>query len=137
MAGSLKKVVGLVLVVFLGFYMFTDPSGLAVAAKEGGPSRDWLNAELGFLASGDGICGTPLTEDQQGCTFWEQSGSFCFDGSGGGADSAYLECLSGTCRFICDFETNTESPLECPGTSSCGSNFNSYEGYGVDLAVCQ
>lgn len=92
---------------------------------------------LGFLSNGDGICGTPMVENQQGCTFWEQSGSFCFDGSGGGTDSAFLECLSGTCKFICDYETNTASPLDCPGTRSCGNNYSSYEGYGVDLAVCQ
>ena len=36
MAGSMKKVVGLLLVVFLLFYMFTDPGGLATLAKDGG-----------------------------------------------------------------------------------------------------
>ena len=38
MAGSMKKVVGLLLVVFLLFYMFTDPGGLATLAKDGGAS---------------------------------------------------------------------------------------------------
>jgi hypothetical protein len=33
-----KKALLALLVVFLGFWMFTDPSGLAVAAKEGGSS---------------------------------------------------------------------------------------------------
>ena len=46
MAGSLKKVVGLLLVVFLGFYMFTDPSGLASLAKEGGTALWGLTEQL-------------------------------------------------------------------------------------------
>jgi len=35
---ALKKVVPLLLVVFLGYYMFTDPNGLAELAKDGGTS---------------------------------------------------------------------------------------------------
>lgn len=46
MAGSLKKVVGLLLVVFLGFYMFTDPSGLAALAKEGATALWELTQQL-------------------------------------------------------------------------------------------
>ena len=46
MAGSLKKVVGLVLVVFLLFYMFTDPSGLAELAKEAGTALWDLTQQL-------------------------------------------------------------------------------------------
>ena len=46
MAGSLKKVVGLLLLVFLGFYMFTDPSGLASLAKEGGSALWDLTQQL-------------------------------------------------------------------------------------------
>lgn len=49
MAGSMKKVVGLVLVVFLLFYMFTDPSGLATLAKEAGTAL-WDLAEQLFGA---------------------------------------------------------------------------------------
>ncbi len=33
---ALKKVVPLLLVVFIGYYMFTDPNGLAELAKDGG-----------------------------------------------------------------------------------------------------
>lgn len=33
---ALKKVVPLLLVVFIGYYMFTDPNGLADLAKDGG-----------------------------------------------------------------------------------------------------
>lgn len=36
MAGSLKKVILLLVVVFVLFYMFTDPAGLATLAKDGG-----------------------------------------------------------------------------------------------------
>ncbi len=36
MAGSLKKVVLLLVVLFVFFYMFTDPGGLATLAKDGG-----------------------------------------------------------------------------------------------------
>lgn len=35
---ALKKVVPLLLVVFIGYYMFTDPNGLAELAKDGGTS---------------------------------------------------------------------------------------------------
>ena len=36
MAVALKKGVVLLVVVFIGFYLFTDPNGLATFAKEGG-----------------------------------------------------------------------------------------------------
>jgi hypothetical protein len=36
MAGVLKKGVVVLLVVFVGFYMFTDPNGLAQTTKDGG-----------------------------------------------------------------------------------------------------
>ena len=36
MAGALKKVLPLLLVVFVLYYMFNDPSGLAQNAKDGG-----------------------------------------------------------------------------------------------------
>ncbi|MFZ9886617.1 MAG: hypothetical protein ACO3JL_03850 [Myxococcota bacterium] len=91
---------------------------------------------VGFLSDGSGICGNVLTEGQQGCTFWEESNSFCF-GSEGTADSAFLECLSGTCRYICDYDTNTGPAFDCPGTRQCSTSFSSYDGYSVDLAVCQ
>jgi hypothetical protein len=35
MTGVLKKGVALLVVVFIGFYMFTDPSGLAQTTKDG------------------------------------------------------------------------------------------------------
>lgn len=35
MAGVLKKGVALLVVVFVGFYMFTDPSGLAQTTRDG------------------------------------------------------------------------------------------------------
>jgi hypothetical protein len=35
MAGVLKKGVALIVVVFIGFYMFTDPHGLAQTTKDG------------------------------------------------------------------------------------------------------
>lgn len=36
MAGALKKGVVLLVVVFIGFYMFTDPDGLAQTSRDGG-----------------------------------------------------------------------------------------------------
>ena len=36
MAGVLKKGMVLLVVVFIGFYMFTDPNGLAQTTKDGG-----------------------------------------------------------------------------------------------------
>ncbi|MFL6023273.1 MAG: hypothetical protein ACJ72O_08030 [Marmoricola sp.] len=36
MAGALKKGVVLLVVVFIGFYMFTDPNGLAQTSRDGG-----------------------------------------------------------------------------------------------------
>ncbi|GAB2984434.1 hypothetical protein [Nocardioides montaniterrae] len=35
-----KKLIGVVIVVFLGFWMFTDPNGLAVTAKDAG-TKGW------------------------------------------------------------------------------------------------
>lgn len=35
MAGVLKKSLALLFVVFVGFYMFTDPNGLAQTTKDG------------------------------------------------------------------------------------------------------
>ena len=40
MTGVMKKGLGLLVVVFVLFYMFTDPNGLALVAKEGG-TRGW------------------------------------------------------------------------------------------------
>jgi len=40
MSGTLKKGVVLLVVLFIGFYMFTDPHGLAVFAKEGS-AKGW------------------------------------------------------------------------------------------------
>jgi len=36
MAGALKKVLPLLLIVFIGYYMVNDPNGLAQNAKDGG-----------------------------------------------------------------------------------------------------
>jgi len=36
MTGALKKVLPLLLIVFIGYYMFNDPNGLAQNAKDGG-----------------------------------------------------------------------------------------------------
>lgn len=46
---SAKKAVLALIVVFLGFWMFTDPSGLADAAKAGG-TQTWELAEDLFRA---------------------------------------------------------------------------------------
>ena len=35
MAGVLKKGMAVLVVVFIGFYMFTDPNGLAQTTKDG------------------------------------------------------------------------------------------------------
>ena len=35
MAGALKKVLPLLLIVFIGYYMVNDPNGLAQNAKDG------------------------------------------------------------------------------------------------------
>ena len=36
MAGALKKGMVLLVVVFIGYYMFSDPNGLAQTTKDGG-----------------------------------------------------------------------------------------------------
>jgi hypothetical protein len=36
MAGTLKKGMVLLVVVFVGYYMFSDPNGLAQTTKDGG-----------------------------------------------------------------------------------------------------
>ena len=97
-----------------------------------------LSCALGFLANGDGICGAALTEGQTGCGFWEEGDTFCFDASApNGATDAFLECLNGTCGFICDYNGNTEAPWTCPNGGTCGASYATYDGYNVDLAVCQ
>ncbi len=40
MSGTLKKGVVLLVILFIGFYMFTDPHGLATFAKDGS-ARGW------------------------------------------------------------------------------------------------
>lgn len=46
---NLKKVVIALVVVFLGFWMFTDPNGLAEAAKSAG-NQTWTLAQQLFTA---------------------------------------------------------------------------------------
>ena len=41
-----KKLIGVVAIVFLGFWMFTDPQGLADAAKESGAQAWQLATQL-------------------------------------------------------------------------------------------
>ncbi|MDQ6688370.1 MAG: hypothetical protein M3Z50_12315 [Actinomycetota bacterium] len=40
MEGALKKGLVLLVVLFVGFYLFTDPHGLATVAKDGG-AKAW------------------------------------------------------------------------------------------------
>lgn len=52
--GVTKKLIILVVVVFLGFWMFTDPRGLADLAKDGGDkgwelTTDLFSAMIDFL----------------------------------------------------------------------------------------
>ena len=44
-----KKLIGVVAIVFLGFWMFTDPDGLAVAASSGA-EQTWTLAQQLFTA---------------------------------------------------------------------------------------
>lgn len=46
---NVKKVAIVLAVVFLGFWMFTDPNGLAEAAKAGG-EQSWSLAQQLFTA---------------------------------------------------------------------------------------
>jgi hypothetical protein len=51
---ALKKVLPLLLVVFIGFYMFTDPTGLAQNAKDGSAAlwdglTNLFNAVIDFI----------------------------------------------------------------------------------------
>ncbi|WP_181407663.1 hypothetical protein [Nocardioides sambongensis] len=41
-----KKLIGVVVVVFLGFWMFTDPDGLAETAKSAGAGAWALTTQL-------------------------------------------------------------------------------------------
>lgn len=42
-----KKLIGVVVIVFLGFWMFTDPNGLATSAKSAG-TEAWSLTEQAF-----------------------------------------------------------------------------------------
>lgn len=46
---NVKKALIVLVVVFLGFWMFTDPDGLAVAAKSGA-DQGWTIAQQLFTA---------------------------------------------------------------------------------------
>ena len=90
----------------------------------------------GFLANGLGICGTPKVSGETGCNFWEQGDAFCFDAntpSGGGW--ALLECLAGTCGYICDYQGN-QTQMLCP-LGSCSEPIYDYQGYDIPLGVCE
>lgn len=92
---------------------------------------------VGFLANGLGICGTPLVSGQTGCNFWEQGDSFCFDpNTPSGNGWALLECLSGTCGYICDYQGNALGQFLCP-IGSCSESIYAYDGYNVALGVCE
>ncbi len=92
---------------------------------------------LGFLTNGDGICGTPKTRDQTGCTFWDQGDTFCFDPNAPtGSNDAMLECLNSTCEFMCDYDGNTDAPYTCPSGSQCGQP-QPMTGFDVDVSQCQ
>jgi hypothetical protein len=93
---------------------------------------------LGFLSDGSGVCGSPLTLGQTGCTFWEQGDNFCFDPTAPtGEGTAFLECLNGTCQFVCDYDGNLDGAWTCPNGGFCSSQYQPYDGFNVDLAICQ
>jgi hypothetical protein len=94
-----------------------------------------LTCALGFLGSGDGICGTPLTDGQAGCGFWEEGDTFCFDPSVEVQDGAFLECINSQCDLVCDSTANTGAALTCPVAQTCG-NFRSATGFTADIATC-
>jgi hypothetical protein len=52
MTGTLRKGMVLLVVVFIGFYMFTDPNGLAQLAKDGG-GHGWDGLQALFTATID------------------------------------------------------------------------------------
>jgi hypothetical protein len=77
---------------------------------------------LGWLTDTTGICGTVKINGQSGCDQWESGNNLCFDRNAPKGDQdALLQCVDGTCRFVCDYADNVDGTLTCPvGAGACG-----------------
>ena len=78
----------------------------------------------GFLADGTGICADVRLagETCQGSvtgSSWTTTDSIC-DRRRDSAADPFLECVSGTCRQVCNFQGNTGTLAACV-TGTCGA----------------
>ena len=90
----------------------------------------------GFI--GSGICGDLLEPGESGCVGNGQyytGTQFCWDNDATPSVTAGLTCVQGTCRYYCDWETNTGSSLQCPESESCGETLQPTLDY-QDLSFC-
>jgi len=67
---------------------------------------------------GQKFCGTPRSPGDA-CSSWRGSADVCHDPSR--AEETFLECLGGTCSYVCDYDGNLGAPpYDCPAGQSCG-----------------
>jgi len=93
---------------------------------------------LGILGDGQGFCGNAMVAGQGTCELWETGDNVCFNANDtNGANDAFLECLNGTCGYVCNYTGNAEDAMTCPQNGSCGVSMDTYTGYSIDLAVCE
>ncbi|MBI5497415.1 MAG: hypothetical protein HY904_20545 [Deltaproteobacteria bacterium] len=94
---------------------------------------------IGFLSDTEGVCASPVGgEGSTGCQFWEEGPAFCWDAADlTGSFDAYLECVNGTCAYVCNYEGSADPAYSCPSGKVCGSTFTDVAGYSDKLAVCE
>lgn len=81
-----------------------------------------------------GFCGQPKSVGETCGPSWTESSELCWDPSD---PNLYLECVNGSCSYVCDWSTNPNQALPCPSGMSCGSStvFDPY--FGLDINLCQ
>lgn len=89
-----------------------------------------------FLKDGVGICGSPLGLGQVGCDFWDRTDKFCHENVIATGRSPTLECINGTCKYICSYQGNAGSSRSCPTDMTCGP-LRDVRGYSVQLSMCE
>ncbi|AKU90874.1 hypothetical protein AKJ08_1261 [Vulgatibacter incomptus] len=86
-------------------------------------------------AGWQGICGE-LRSPGDACSTWTTSSDLCFDRNL--PPDTYLDCASGTCSYMCDYEGNLDEPLyECPAGQSCAGSWSYYERQDMNVQLCQ
>jgi hypothetical protein len=84
---------------------------------------------------GHKFCGKPRSPGDA-CTSWTSSADVCHDPSRP-ADT-FLECLAGTCSYVCDYEGNLGAPpYSCLAGQTCSDSRVRYPLNNLNLNLCQ